>query len=93
MHFQISLSFGELQAIRYLLCVRDEKSSKQVVTVAYLKKWQISQETICVVKVFKRDSNTGYYFGEIAKFLRAPILKYICEPLLLYLQVFCINHS
>ena len=93
MHFQISLSFGELQAIRDLLCVRDEKSSKQVVTVAYLKKWQISQETICVVKVFKRDSNTGYYFGEIAKFLRAPILKYICEPLLLYLEVFCINHS
>ena len=87
MHFQISLSFEELQAIRDLLCVRDiaEKSSKQVVTVAYLKKWQISQETICVVKVFKRDSNTGYYFGEIAKFLRAPILKYICEPLLLYL--------
>ena len=24
---------------------------------------------------------------KFAKFLRAPILKYICEPLLLYLQV------
>ena len=35
----------------------------------------------------KTDSNTGIFPVKFAKFLRAPILKYICEPLLLYLQV------
>ena len=35
----------------------------------------------------KRDSNTGIFPMKFAKFLRAPILEYICEPLLLYLQV------
>ena len=34
----------------------------------------------------KRDSNTGIFPVKFAKFLRAPILKCICEPLLLYLQ-------
>ena len=35
----------------------------------------------------KRDSNTCIFPVKFAKFLRAPILKYICKLLLLYLQV------
>ena len=35
----------------------------------------------------KRDSNTGIFSVEFAKFLRTSILKYICEPLFLYLQI------
>ena len=36
---------------------------------------------------WKRDSNTGIFPVKFATFLKAPILKYICEPLLLNLQV------
>ena len=35
----------------------------------------------------KKDSNTGVFPVKFTKFLGAPILKNICEPLLLYLQV------
>ena len=35
----------------------------------------------------KRDPDTYIFPLKFAKFLRAPILKYNCEPLLLYLQV------
>ena len=35
----------------------------------------------------KRVSNTCIFPVKFTKFLRAPILKYICEPLLLYIQV------
>ena len=52
------------------------KIFEQVVTVADLKKQQVPQETI----------NTGIFRMKFAKFLRAHILKYISEALLLYLQ-------
>ena len=35
----------------------------------------------------KIDFNTGIFPVKFAKFLRAPILKYIFEPLLLCLQI------
>ena len=34
--------------------------------------------------LLKRDSNTGVFLVNIAKFLRTPILKYIFKRLLLY---------
>ena len=46
----------------------------------------------CMPATFlKRDSKTGIFPVKFAKFLRAPVLKYICEPLLLYLQVILVT--
>ena len=35
--------------------------------------------------LLKRESTTGFFFANIAKFFRTPILKNICERLLLHL--------
>ena len=87
--------------IRDFLCVRGiaEISSTRLLLLFILKSSKFHRKTPVLKSLFnkvagmkpgtsltflKRDSNTGVF---PAKFLGAPILKNICEPLLLYLQV------
>ena len=51
----------------------------------FLKLSQYSQKSTYVAVSFliKGDSNTGVFFANIVKLLRTPILKNICEWLLL----------
>ena len=94
MHFQVVLSLWELEVMTDLLCVYCWKIFEQIVIVAYLKKQQ--PEMICKKRALKNFVNfTGLRACNVlqkrlwhrciavkfTKFLRAPILKSICEPL------------
>ena len=77
--------------IRDFLCVRDiaEISLTRLLLLLILKSSKFHRKTP-VLKSLSNNvagTNAGVFPVKFAKSLRAPILKNICEPLLLYLQV------
>ena len=96
MHFQIILSLWELEVMTDLLCVYYWKIFEQIVTVAYLKKQQpevICKKRCSLESLYNKVAGLRAFnvlqkrlwhrciAVKFTKFLRAPILKSICEPL------------
>ena len=77
MHFQVSLSLGELQVIKDWLCVRDiaETSFNRFVAVAYLKKQSL--EFFCrkrrSLKFYRKALVLRSLFNKEHVFLRTPV--------------------
>ena len=77
--------------IRDFLCVRGiaEISSTRLLLLFILKSSKFHRKTPVLKSLSSNvaGTNAGVFPVKFAKSLRAPILKNICEPLLLYLQV------
>ena len=79
----VSNSFSERKKAFGLLIKRETFKSKKIKIWTMKNIFPLHFSAIFL----KRDSSIGIFPVKFTKFLRAPNLKNICKPLLLYLQV------